>query len=241
MINSKTFAGSQQKYDEGLKNYMLKIYNYMALALVTTGIAAFSTLNIGFLYNLMFQEGVRGTTNTGFGTIIMFAPLGIALYFFTGFGKMTIEKAKTLFWIYAIVTGMSLASLGAIYTGESLARTFFICASMFGAMSIYGYSTKRDLTTIGSFLMMGLIGIVLVSLVNIYFRSPAMDFAASLIGVGIFMGLIAWDTQKLKSIYYQVGGGALGEKMSIMGAFTLYLDFLNLFLYLLRFFGNRKD
>jgi FtsH-binding integral membrane protein len=177
---------------------------------------------------------------SGLGMLISFAPLGIAIYFFMGLGRMSVNTAQTLFWVYAAVMGMSLSYLGLVYTGQSLARTFFICASVFGAMSLYGYSTKSDLTSMGSFLIMGLIGLIVVSLVNIFLRSPAIDFATSFIGIAIFMGLTAWDTQKLKTIYYSSGGGEMGQKMAVMGAFTLYLDFINLFLYMLRFFGDRK-
>jgi FtsH-binding integral membrane protein len=231
---TKTFTVSKNKsFDQGLRNYMLKVYNYMALALLLTGITAIATISFPPLATLMFQ--------TGFGTIIMFAPLGIALYFFMGFAKMSLQTAKVLFWVYAALTGMSLAYLGMIYTGESIARTFFICASVFGAMSLYGYNTNKDLTSMGSFLVMGLIGIILASIVNLFLKSSALYFASSLIGVAVFMGLIAWDTQKIKSMYYMAGNDELGQKVSIMAAFNLYLDFINLFLYLIRFLGNRKD
>ena len=240
---TKAFSGVQQKgYDEGLRSYMLKIYNYMAVALVVTGIAAFATLNFAPLRDLMFQVNSHGQYgSTGLGMIITLAPIGIALYFFTGMSKMSVKTAQTLFWVYAALTGMSLSYLGIMYTGESIARTFFICASVFGAMSIYGYSIQRDLTSIGSFMTMGLIGLIAASVINLFLQSSAINFATSLIGIVIFMGLIAWDTQKLKNIYYTSGGGEMGEKMSIVGAFTLYLDFINLFLYMLRFFGNRRD
>ncbi len=137
--------------------------------------------------------------------------------------------------------GMSLSHLGIMYTGESIARTFFICASVFGGMSIYGYSTQKDLTSMGSFLIMGVMGLIAASVINIFLQSSAINFATSLIGVAVFMGLIAWDTQKLKNIYYSTGGGELGQKMSIVGALSLYMDFINLFLYMIRFFGNRRD
>ncbi len=245
MVNyTKTFAGIQKKeIDVGLREYMLKVYNYMALALVLTGVSAFATISFEPLTRIMFQIAPNGQLigNTGLGTIIMIAPVGIALYFFMGFGKMSLETTKILFWVYAGLTGMSLSSLGLVYTGESIARTFFISASVFGGMSLYGYSTNRDLTSIGSFFIMGLIGLIIASLVNLFLQSSAIYFATSLIGVAIFMGLIAWDTQKIKSMYFMSGGGELGQKMSIMAAFSLYLDFINLFLYLLRFFGNRKN
>ncbi|EAA25746.1 MULTISPECIES: Bax inhibitor-1/YccA family protein [spotted fever group] len=228
-----TAASKNKTFDEGLRQYMLKVYNYMALALLLTGVAAVTTISVEPIYNLMFQ--------TGFGTIIMFAPLGIALYFFMGFGQMNLPTAQILFWVYAGLTGMSLAYLALIYTGASIARTFFICSSVFGAMSLYGYSTSRDLTSMGSFFAMGLIGLIIASLVNLFLKSSALSFATSLIGIVIFMGLIAWDTQKIKSMYYMAGNDEVGQKLSIMAAFTLYLDFINLFLYLMRFLGNRRD
>ncbi len=239
---TKSFVKDKGGFDEGLRNYMLKIYNFMAMGLVVTGIFAFSTLNFPPLAALMFNIGPNGEFigTSGLGMLISFAPLGIAIYFFMGLGRMSVNTAQTLFWVYAAVMGMSLSYLGLVYTGQSLARTFFICASVFGAMSIYGYTTKTDLTSMGSFLIMGLIGIIVVSLVNIFLRSPAIDFATSFIGIAIFMGLTAWDTQKLKTIYYNSGGGEMGQKMAVLGAFTLYLDFINLFLYMLRFFGDRK-
>jgi FtsH-binding integral membrane protein len=239
---TKSFVKDKGSFDEGLRNYMLKIYNFMAIGLLVTGVFAFSTLNFPPLASLMFNIGPNGEFmgTSGFGMLISFAPLGIAIYFFIGLGRMSVNTAQTLFWVYAAVMGMSLSYLGLVYTGQSLARTFFICASVFGAMSLYGYSTKSDLTSMGSFLIMGLIGLIVVSLVNIFLRSPAIDFATSFIGIAIFMGLTAWDTQKLKTIYYSSGGGEMGQKMAVMGAFTLYLDFINLFLYMLRFFGDRK-
>jgi len=239
---TKSFVKDKGSFDEGLRNYMLKIYNFMAIGLLFTGVFAFSTLNFPPLASLMFNIGPNGEFmgTSGLGMLISFAPLGIAIYFFMGLGRMSVNTAQTLFWVYAAVMGMSLSYLGLVYTGQSLARTFFICASVFGAMSLYGYSTKSDLTSMGSFLIMGLIGLIVVSLVNIFLRSPAIDFATSFIGIAIFMGLTAWDTQKLKTIYYSSGGGEMGQKMAVMGAFTLYLDFINLFLYMLRFFGDRK-
>ncbi|MCC8417528.1 MAG: Bax inhibitor-1/YccA family protein [Rickettsia endosymbiont of Bryobia graminum] len=234
---------SKKTYDDGLRAYMLKVYNYMALALALTGALAFATISFEPLTRLMFAIGPNGQLlgNSSLGTLIMIAPIGIALYFFMGFGKMSLDTAKVLFWVYAALTGMSLSSLGLIYTGESIARTFFICAAVFGGMSLYGYTANRDLTSMGSFLIMGVFGLVIVSLVNIFLKSSAISFATSIIGVGIFMGLTAWDTQKIKSMYFMYGGGEAGQKMSIMGAFTLYLDFISLFLYLLRFFGNRRN
>lgn len=239
---TKAFSESKRGFDAGLREYMLSIYNYMALALVVTAVAAYATLSFEPLTRLMFQFGPAGQFmgSTGFGTLIMFAPLGIVLYFFWGAGKMKLETAKTMLWAYSALTGMSLASLAFVYTGESIARTFFVCSGTFAAMSIYGYTTKRDLTSMGSFLVMGLIGLILASVVNIFMQSSAIYFITSIVGIGIFMGLIAWDTQKLKDIYFRVGGGEQGKKMAVLGAFSLYLDFINLFIYLLRFMGVRK-
>ncbi|GAB4164560.1 MAG: Bax inhibitor-1/YccA family protein [Rickettsiaceae bacterium] len=240
---TKAFAAKDQRgFDEGLRNYMLKIYNYMALALLITGVMAFGTLNFPPLMNLMYNIGPNGEPmgQSMLGMVITFAPLAIAIYFFMGMGSMSVQKAQTVFWVYACLMGMSLSYLGLVYTGQSLVRTFFICSAVFGSMSLYGYTTKRDLTSMGSFLVMGLIGLIIVSIVNLFLQSPAIYFATSFIGVAIFMGLTAWDTQKLKAMYYQSGGGEMGQKIAIMGAFTLYLDFINLFLYMLRFFGDRK-
>lgn len=229
--------------DEGLRKYMLSIYNYMASALVVTGLAAYLTMNFEPLTNLMFRFNEFGylVGHTGIGTLIMWSPLIIAIYFFMGAGTMSVERSQKILWAYAALTGMSLSSLGFIYTGESIARTFFITSSVFGGMSIYGYTTKRDLTSMGSFLVMGMIGLLIATIVNMFMQSPAIQFALSILGVAIFMGMVAWDTQKMKSIYYSVGGGEMGQRMAVVGAFSLYLDFINLFLYLLRFFGDRRS
>ena len=235
-------AKTKQGFDEGLRSYMLKIYNYMTMALLLTGAMAYGTLNFPPLMNIMYHLGPNGEFmgRTMLGTIITFAPLGIAIFFFMGMAKMSVKTAHAIFWIYAALMGMSLSSLGLMYTGQSLVRTFLICSAVFGSMSLYGYTTKRDLTSMGSFMVMGLIGLIVVTLINLWLQSPAIQFATSFIGVAIFMGLTAWDTQKLKAMYYSSGGGEMGQKISIMGAFTLYLDFINLFLYLLRFFGDRR-
>jgi hypothetical protein len=214
----------------------------MSLALLLTGAMAYGALNFLPLTSLMYSLGPDGEIlgQTMLGMIITFAPLGIALFFFMGIGRMSVQNAQVAFWVYAALMGMSLSSLGLMYTGQSLARTFLICSAVFGSMSLYGYATKRDLTSMGSFMVMGLIGLIVVSLINLWLQSPAIHFTTSFIGVAVFMGLTAWDTQKLKNMYYTSGGGEMGQKMSIIGSFTLYLDFINLFLYLLRFFGDRR-
>jgi FtsH-binding integral membrane protein len=211
----------------------------MSTGLAITAIAAFSVLSVPLLTNMMFNIAPGGylVGMTSIGWLITFAPLGISLYFAFGLDRISTQNAQMLFWVYATLIGMSLASLGFVYTGASITKTFLICSAMFGGMSLYGYSTKKDLTSMGSFLFMGLIGLVIASLINILFRSPAIEFALSFLGVLIFTGLIAYDTQKLKSLYYQ--GTDTDGKIGIMAAFTLYLDFINLFIYLLRFFGEK--
>lgn len=234
---------SKSSVDAGLRSYMLSVYNHMAMALVVTGVTAFLTMNVDFLARLMFNFSEHGYVagTTGFGMLVMLSPIGIAWYFFSGAARMDIERAKLMLWIYAALTGMSLSSLGFVYTGTSIARTFFITASVFGAMSLYGYTTKRDLTSMGSFMMMGMIGVLIASLVNMFMHSPAIYFVTSILGTLIFIGLIAWDSQKIKGIYFMTGGGKMAQRMSIVGAFTLYLDFINLFLFLIRFLGVKRD
>lgn len=246
-FDTKTILGARAAtttFDQGLRDYMLKVYNLMSVALALTAVSAFLVLAFPPLTSLMFKISPNGVLlgYTGFGMLMAFAPVGIALYFFMGSARLDVQKSQTLFWIYAVLTGMSLSSLGLVYTGASLAKTFFVCSGSFAGMSIYGYSTKRDLTSFGSFMVMGLIGLLLTSVVNIFFQSPAIYFVTSIIGVVVFMGLIAWNTQNIKNTYYSVGGGEMGQRMAIVSAFGLYLDFINLFLYLVRFLGvARRD
>ena len=168
------------------------------------------------------------------------APLGIVFYMSFGIRKMSAAKAQTVFWVFASLMGLSLSWILLVYTGVSVARVFFITSATFGAMSIYGYTTKRDLTKLGSFLMMGLIGIIIASLVNIFMKSTMMYFVISILGVLIFVGLTAYDTQKIKNMYLVSDSGEIMGKKAVMGALTLYLDFINLFIMLLRLFGQRR-
>ena len=229
------------QYDEGLRKYFLKIYQLMSVGLAITTISAFAVFSLPIFTNLMFNIAPGGylVGMTGLGWLISLAPIGISLYFAFGYNRINTKNAQMLFWIYALLVGMSLASLGFIYTGASIVSTFFVCSSMFGGMSLYGYATKKDLTSMSSFLYMGLLGLIISSIANTFLQSSVVDFALSAIGVLIFTGLIAYDTQKLKALYYQ--GLDSGGKVGIMGAFTLYLDFINLFVYLLRFLGVRKN
>jgi len=246
MINYKkglvTDGEGGRGFNEGLRIYMLKVYNYMSLALLITAISSFITLNFPPLIKLMYHINPDGRVYgvTGFGILIQIAPFMVALSFAFGLARMSVETAKTLFWIYAVLIGMSLSSLRILYTGQSLVLTFCICSSLFASMCLYGYTTNKDLTSLGSFLVMGLVGLILASLINIFMHGAAINFAISLVGVVVFMGLTAWDTQKLKEIYYY-GGDESGQKIAIMGAFSLYLDFINLFLSLLNFFGEKKE
>ena len=231
--------------DTGLRAHMLRVYNYMTGALALTGIVAYVVANSPPLLNAFYREtmtsGGVALSPTILGWVVMLAP--VAMVFFLSFRIMQMSQAaaQATFWTYAALTGASLASILIVYTGASVALTFFVTAATFGAMSLYGYTTKRDLTGFGNFLFMGLIGILLASLANFFFKSPAMSFVISVLGVLIFTGLTAWDTQKIKNTYYAVGGDtAVAGKAAIMGALALYLDFLNIFLFLLRFMGNRR-
>jgi len=235
--------------DEGLRAYMLKVYNFMASGVLLTGIVSLMVFELsGGMDIRLGSTGLTGLTNpfgelvfnSGFKWLVMLAPLGIVFYMSFGINKMSASKAQTTFWVFAALMGASLASIFIVYEQMSIARVFFITAGTFGAMSIYGYTTKRDLTKLGSFLMMGLIGIIIASLVNIFLKSSMMYFAISIIGVLIFVGLTAYDTQKIKNMYAASDSGELMGKKAVMGALTLYLDFINLFIMLLRLFGQRR-
>ena len=231
--------------DEGLRAYMLKVYNYMATGILMTGIIALITFKMSVVTDT--SGSIVGLTQvgnaiymSGLKWLVMLAPLGIVFYMSFGINKMSAAKAQTTFWIFAALMGLSLSSILLVYTGMSITRVFFICSATFGAMSIYGYTTKRDLTKLGSFLMMGLIGIIIASIVNIFMKSSMMYFVISILGVLIFVGLTAYDTQKIKNMYAASDTGELMGKKAVMGALTLYLDFINLFIMLLRLFGQRR-
>jgi len=231
--------------DAGLRAHMLRVYNYMVGALALTGAVAWLVSSSPVLLNAFYHQVVTANgvalSPTMLGWVVMLAPL--ALVFFLSFRIMQMSQAaaQATFWAYAAMVGASLASILIVYTGTSVAMTFFVTAATFGTMSLWGYTTKRDLTGFGNFLFMGLIGILLASVVNIFLKSSMMSFVVSVLGVLIFTGLTAWDTQKIKNTYYMVGGDtAVAGKAAIMGALALYLDFLNIFLFLLRFMGNRR-
>tara|TARA_Y100000588_G_scaffold333001_1_gene371612 strand:- start:132 stop:878 length:747 start_codon:yes stop_codon:yes gene_type:complete len=241
-IQSKVTSTETHVIDEGLRAYMLKVYNYMGSALLVTGIVALLTFKFAVLSLSPLQFTPLGNSlySSGLAWVVMLAPLGVVLYMSFGIAKMSAAKAQTVFWIFAALMGLSLSSIFVVYTETSITRVFFITAGTFGAMSIYGYTTKRDLTKLGSFLMMGLIGIIIASIVNIFMKSTMMYFVISILGVLIFVGLTAYDTQKIKNMYLVSDSGEIMGKKAVMGALTLYLDFINLFIMLLRLFGQRR-
>ena len=236
---------SEHIIDQGLRSYMLKVYNYMASGVFLTGILSLICFKLSAVTDpngtlIGVTQFGNAIYNSGLKWIIMLAPLGIVFYMSFGINKMSASKAQTTFWVFAALMGLSLSSILLVYTGMSVTRVFFICSATFGAMSIYGYTTKRDLTKMGSFLMMGLIGIIIASLVNIFLKSSMMYFVISVLGVLIFVGLTAYDTQKIKNMYTASDSGEVIGKKAVMGALTLYLDFINLFIMLLRLFGQRR-
>jgi FtsH-binding integral membrane protein len=229
-------------YDAGLRAHMLRVYNLMAGALALTGVTAYAVANTPVLLNAIYQVNAQGAlAPTMLGWVVMLAPLALVFFLSFRIQQMSQATAQLTFWGYAALVGASLASLFLLYTGASIALTFFVTAATFGTMSLYGFTTKRDLTGFGNFLFMGLIGILIASLANIFFQSAMVTFVVSILGVLIFTGLTAWDTQKIKQTYYAIGGDvAVAGKAAIMGALSLYLDFLNIFLFLLRFMGDRR-
>jgi FtsH-binding integral membrane protein len=238
-------AASSAAIDAGLRAYMLRIYNYMAAGVALTGVVAWFTYNAAVVTN----EAGRIVGLTSFGQAIFSGPLTIVLFlgtlgivFFMSFriDRLQASTALALFLAYAALLGLMLSSVFLAYTATSITRTFFISAASFGALSLYGYTTQRDLSPIGSFMIMGLFGLILASLVNMFLKSSGLDFAISAIGVLIFAGLTAWDTQRIKEMYSANDDGTVSGRKAVMGALTLYLDFINLFLFMLRFLGDRR-
>ncbi len=237
--------------DQGLRSYMLRVYNYMAIGLAITGIAAIAVFNLAVTSDpsaavAQVRDGMY-LTNLGYALfasplkwVIILAPLGAVFFLSFRINKMSVTAAQTTFWIYAALVGLSLSSIFMVYTHASIARVFFITAASFGALSLFGYTTKKDLSGWGSFLFMGLIGIIIASLVNMFLASSALQFAISVIGVLVFAGLTAYDTQQIKEMYYENDDGTVAGRKAVMGALRLYLDFINMFIMLLQLFGNRN-
>ena len=223
---------SSGEIDAGLRRYLLHVYNYMAGGLVLTGLVAYAAA-LGGLYQAIF--------GTALYWVVLIAPLVLVLLLSFRIGSMSVGAAQLSFWAYAVLVGLSLSGIFVVYTGTSIARVFFITAATFAAMSFYGYSTRADLSRFGSFLFMGLVGVIIAALANIFLVSTALQFAISIIGVVVFVGLTAWDTQRIKEIYSAGENDAIAEKKAIMGALALYLDFLNLFLMFMQLFGGRRN
>ncbi|HEX3953887.1 MAG TPA: Bax inhibitor-1/YccA family protein [Stellaceae bacterium] len=225
-------AGAAADIDVGLRDYMLRVYNYMASGLALTGIVAYVAAQSGFIAQIY---------HTPLMWLVVLAPLGLVMWLSWGINRMSASTAQGLFWLYAGLMGLSLATLFLVYTGASIARVFFITAATFAATSLYGYMTQRDLSRFGSFLFMGLIGIIIAMLVNIFMQSPAIYFAISVVGVLVFTGLTAYDTQQIKESYWASDNGELAGKKAVMGALRLYLDFINLFVMLMRLMGTQRN
>ncbi|SCW72326.1 Bax inhibitor-1/YccA family protein [Ancylobacter rudongensis] len=229
---SRTASVDQAVYDEGLRRHMLRVYNYMALGLVLTGAVAFIVGTTPALYVPIFSTPLKW--------VVMLAPLAFVLFFSFRMQSMSASSAQTMFWAFCAVMGLSMASIFLVFTGTSIARTFFIAATMFGATSLYGYTTKRDLSLFGSFLIMGLIGVVIASVVNIFLGSTMLQFIVSVVGILVFVGLTAWDTQSIKEQYADNFDAESQQKLAVFGAFSLYLNFVNIFQLLLNFTGERE-
>jgi FtsH-binding integral membrane protein len=227
--------------DQGLRAHMLRVYNYMLIGLVLTGITAYLAANTSFgqlFYQFNASTGRVGMT--GLGWIAMFAPIGLVLMLSFGIQRMSVAAAQATFWVYAALVGIGIAPILWVYTGASVAETFFITAATFGAMSVWGYTTKSDLSGFGSFLFMGLIGVLIAMVVNFFLQSAMIDWIVSVAGVLIFTGLIAYKTQWIKEMYVADDDGTVAGRKAIFAALSLYLSFVNLFLFMLRLIGNRR-
>jgi FtsH-binding integral membrane protein len=244
--------------DEGLRAYMLRVYNYMAAGIALTGIVAYALFTFSITTDpaLAASSGGRilalhrGMYLTPFGQllyvsplkwVVMLLPLGFVFFLSWRIYQMSVGAAQIAFWVFAAAMGASLSSIFLVYTGQSITQVFFVTAASFGALSLWGYTTKKDLSGWGSFLIMGLFGVIIASLVNLFLQSGALQFAISVIGVLVFAGLTAYDTQRIKDTYYEVANDATAmAKGAIMGALNLYLDFINMFVMMLQLFGNRE-
>ena len=230
-VNTATVGVPRAARDAGLRSYMLSVYNYMASGVLLTGIVALLFANSGLAAQVLV---------TPLRWLIILAPLGFVMAMSFGLNRMSTATLQGLFWAFAVAMGLSMSSIFLVYTGVSIAQTFFAVAAGFVGLSLYGYTTKRDLSGFGTFLIMGVVGLLVAMLINLFLQSPAMMFAISAIGVLLFAGLTAYDTQKIKSMYAYVAGTDMMGKVVIMGALNLYLDFINMFQFLLSFMGDRR-
>ena len=231
-----TAAAEATQVDLGLRSYMLGVYNHMTTALLMTGFFAYAmkwaTLNVAGVGQLVYGSPLKW--------VVMLAPLGLVFWLSARINSMSATKARNLFYVYAALMGLSLASVLLMFSTASVARAFFITAGAFAGLSLYGYTTKRSLSAMGSFMIIGLFGLIIAMIVNIFVASTAMDMLISVLGVLIFAGLTAWDTQKIKLMYMAGDSEAERTKKSIFGALMLYLDFINMFMFILHLFGNRE-
>ena len=225
-------AAQEVDIDMGLRSYMIRVYMYMSLGMGLTGLVAFYTASSPTMMISIFANPLKW--------VVMLAPIGMVFFLSSRIGVLSFRSAQILFWIYAGLTGVSLSTIFLVFTGESIARLFFITASIFAAMSLYGYSTRKDLTAMGSFLMMGVLGLIVASLVNLFFQSSAMQTMISSIGVLVFTGLTAYDVQQIKESYFESDTADISGKKAILGALQLYLDFINLFISLLQLSNDRR-
>ncbi len=240
-FNRAGTIADQATFDVGLRAHMIRVYNYMASGLALSGIVAFGLFSSPQLASVFFQvSGGYVVGLTMMGWVATLAPLGLLLLVSFRAATMSVGAIQAVYWTVTALMGVSLSILLFTYTGASVARTFFVTAAAFGALSLYGYTTKRDLTAMGKFLFMGVIGLILAGIVNMIWPSGTMSFVISAAGVLIFSGLIAYDTQKIKDQYSEAYGTEAAEKIAIFGALSLYLDFVNLFQFLMMFLGQRR-
>ncbi len=235
-VNAATVGVPSVTRDAGLRSYMLSVYNYMASGVLLTGIIAM--LFAPYAQNVLLQPDGQGMSLLGW--IVTLSPLGFVFAMSFGVNRMSTSTLQILFWAFAAVMGLSMSTLFIVFTGVSIAQTFFATAAAYVALSLYGYTTKRDLSGIGTFLIMGVVGLIVAMLINLFLQSSAMALAISAIGVLLFAGLTAYDTQRIKSMYFYVQGTEMIGKTVIMGALSLYLDFINMFQFLLSFMGDRR-
>ena len=220
-------------YDAGLRKHMLSVYNYMASGVLLTGVVALLFARSGYALQIMAGPGLLKY-------LIMFSPLLFVMVLSFGTNRLSTGTTQILYWLFAVVMGLSLSSIFLVFTGASIATTFFATAAAFAGLSLYGYTTKRDLSAFGTFLIMGVVGLLVASLINLFVQSSGLQLVISFIGVLLFAGLTAYDTQKIKQVYYQVQGTEFMGKSVVLGALSLYLDFVNMFTFLLQFMGDRR-
>lgn len=238
---SSVGMGTAAEIDRGLRSHMLHVYNYMASGVLLTGIIALVISNMAVTSTGELTALGQAIYMSPLKWVVMLSPLALVMVMSFGLNKLSLFALQATYWVYAALMGLSLSSIFLMYTGESIAKVFFISAAMFAGLSLFGYTTKRDLGPVGKFMFMGLIGIIIASVVNIFMASSMMSFVISVIGVIVFAGLTAYDTQKIKELYYAGYGEEQTAKLSVMGALSLYLDFINIFLMMLRLFGSSKE